>query len=115
MLDLNRIINIDETPVFLELVVDKADELKGAKNAIIKEGGNYKSHVTVILAVTSSCNKLPSVLIFKGMPIKNNEKRYNKLDVLRKKIFISFQENDWVNDIIFKEWIDLVFYCMNKN
>lgn len=56
--NLNRIINIDETPVFLELVSDKTYEEKGAKNVIIKAGSNYKKHVTVILAITASGNKL---------------------------------------------------------
>ena len=49
---------IDETPVFLELVSDKTYEEKGAKNVIIKAGSNYKKHVTVILAITASGNKL---------------------------------------------------------
>ena len=56
--NLNRIINIDETPVFLELVSDKTYEEKGPKNVIIKAGSNYKKHVTVILAITASGNKL---------------------------------------------------------
>ena len=82
----------------------------------IKAGGNYKNHVTVILAVTGSGNKLPPILIFKGKSDKINERRYNKLDVVRnKKIFIFFQENAWVNDSIFKNWIDLVFKEHEKN
>ena len=32
--NLDRLINIDETPVFLELVNDKTYEVKGAKNVI---------------------------------------------------------------------------------
>lgn len=71
--NLNRIVNIDETPVFLELVSDKTYDVKGAKNVIIKAGGNYKNHVTIILAVTGSRNKLPPILIFKGRQDKINE------------------------------------------
>jgi hypothetical protein len=38
------------------------------------------------------------------------------LDVVRnKKIFIFFQENAWVNDNIFQNWIDLVFIEHAKN
>ena len=81
--NLNRIINIDETPVFLELVADKTFEKKGTKNIIIKTNGYEKYHVTIILAITAGGNKLPPVIIFKGLPDKNNEKRYNKLEVVK--------------------------------
>ena len=38
------------------------------------------------------------------------------MDVVRnKKIFIFFQENAWVNDNIFQNWIDLVFIEHEKN
>ena len=69
---MNRIINVDETPIYLEFFTDKTYNKKGAKEVIIKTNGNEKKHVTVILAVSSSGIKLPPVSIFKGMPDKNN-------------------------------------------
>jgi hypothetical protein len=50
---------------------------------------------------------LPPVIIFKGIPDKNNEKRYNNLDVVKnRRILIFFQNKAWVNDAIFKKWFD---------
>lgn len=49
------------------------------------------------------------------MPDKNNEKRYNKLEVVKnKRILIFFQENGWIIDYIFKKWIDNVYLDHEK-
>lgn len=107
---MNRIINVDETPIYLEFFTDKTYNKKGAKEVIIKTNGNEKKHVTVILAVSASGKKLPSVLIFKGKSNKNNEKRYNRLNVVKnKRILIFFQENGWINDSIFKKRFDNIY------
>ena len=96
--------------MFLELADDKTFEQKGAKNIIIKTNGYEKSHVTLILAISAGGNKLPPVIIFKGTPDKNNEKRYNKLEVVKdKRILVFFQNNAWVNDAIFKKWLDCIY------
>ena len=53
---------------------------------------------------------MPPVIIFKGKPDKNKEKRYNNLDVVKnRRILIFFQNNAWVNDAIFKKWLDSVY------
>ena len=67
------------------MIADKTYEKKGAKNVIINTCGNDKNHVTVILPITSGGNNLPPILIFKGKQNKNNEKSYNKLDVVKNK------------------------------
>lgn len=64
------------------------------KEIIINTHGNEKNHITVILAITGKDNKLPSVLIFKGIIDKTNEKRYNTLDIVKqKRIYIFCQDN----------------------
>lgn len=88
--NLNRIINIDETPVFLEFGEDKTFEKKGTKNILIKTNGYEKSHVTILLAISAGGNKLPPVIIFKGISDKNNEKRYNKLEVVKNRRILIF-------------------------
>lgn len=42
------IINIDETPVYLELNPDKTYNIKRAKDLIIETKGSEKKHVTII-------------------------------------------------------------------
>ena len=116
IIDLNRIINVDETPVFSELIPDKTYNIKGAKNVIIDTNGNEKKHVTLILAISGGGVKLAPVLVFKGKTDKNNEKRYNTLNVVKdKRIFIYFQDNGWINDFIFKKWIDNIFLDYQNN
>ena len=108
--NLNRIINVDETPVFLELIPDKTYNIKGAKEVIIDTKGNEKKHVTVILSVTGGGVKLPPVIVFKEKCDKKNEKRYSALDVVKdKRIFIYFQDNAWINDYIFLKWLDNIY------
>ena len=76
--------------MFLELVEDKTFEKKGGKNIIIKTNGYEKNHFTIILAISAGGNKLPPVIIFKGTPDKNNEKRYNKLEIVKEKRILVF-------------------------
>ena len=103
--NLNRIVNVDETPVFLEIISNNTYNKKGEKEVIINTHENEKHHITVILTITGKGNKLPPVIIFKGKIDKSNEKRYNKLDVVKQnRVYIFCQENGWVNDYIFKKW-----------
>ena len=41
--NINRIINVDETPIYLELIPDKAYNLKGEKEVIIEKKGQEKN------------------------------------------------------------------------
>ncbi len=43
ILELNRIINVDKTPVYLELIPKQAYNIKGAKYVIIYTKGNEKN------------------------------------------------------------------------
>jgi hypothetical protein len=64
--DYNRLINVDETPIFLEMYSNKTIDVKGAKNVIVNTYGNEKKHVTCILAIAGGGKKLIPTLIFKG-------------------------------------------------
>jgi len=109
--DYNRLINVDETPIFLEMYSNKTIDVKGAKNVIVNTYGNEKKHVTCILAIAGGGKKLIPTLIFKGEPDKNIEQRYQQLDVVKnKKIKIYCQANAWCNDYIFHKWLKDVFY-----
>ena len=100
--NLNRIVNVEKTPEFLELISSNTYNKKGEKEVIINMHGNEKHHIIVILTITGKGNKLPLFINFKDKIDKTNEKRYNKLDVVKQKRVIFCQENGWVNDYIFK-------------
>jgi len=48
------IINMDETPVFFDLVPNKTVSVKGSKSVIVRTSGSDKKHVTVMLAVAAN-------------------------------------------------------------
>ena len=88
---------------------------KRSKNVTTKKSGNDKNYATVILFIYNGGNKFPLVLIFKGKSNKNNENTYNKLGLVKnKRILIIFQENAWVNNAIFKKWIDSIYLEYEK-
>ena len=94
--DYDRIINIDETPIFFEMTTDKTYNKKGAKVVSIETKGNEKKLITCVLAVSASGKKLIPTLIFKGGRDGNLEARYKNLEcVNNKKIVIYFQYNAW--------------------
>jgi len=108
--DLDRIVNIDETPIFFEMTTDKTYNKKGAKVVSIETKGNEKKLITCVLAVSASGKKLIPTLIFKGGRDGNLEARYKNLECVKnKKIVIYFQYNAWCDEAIFKKWVKDVY------
>ena len=64
--DDNLINNMDETPVYFDLVPGKTVNEKGAKSVLIQTTGNEKRHYMVVLAVSANGDVLPPMIIFKG-------------------------------------------------
>ena len=72
--------------------------------------------MTLILTISEGGVKFTPVLVFKGKTDKNNEKRYNTLKVVKdKRILIYFRDNGWINDFIFKKWIDIIYLDYQNN
>ena len=108
--DYDRIVNIDETPIFFEMTTDKTYNKKGAKVVSIETKGNEKKLITCVLAVSASGKKLTPTLIFKGGRDGNLEARYKNLECVKnKKIVIYFQYNAWCDEAIFKKWVKDVY------
>ena len=108
--DYDRLVNIDETPIFFEMTTDKTYNKKGAKVVSIETKGNEKKLITCVLAVSASGKKLIPTLIFKGGRDGNLEARYKNLDCVKnKKIVIYFQYNAWCDESIFKKWVKDVY------
>lgn len=73
------IINMDETPCYLEMGFDTTLEFTGKKNVDILSSGLNRYRVSVILAVVGSGFKLPPLKILKGEPGKTIEKELRGL------------------------------------
>ena len=60
------IINMDETPVWFDMPVKQAVDVKGKKQVVMVKQGNNRQKVTVVLACAADGTKLPPVVIAKG-------------------------------------------------
>ncbi|KFD60488.1 hypothetical protein M514_27324 [Trichuris suis] len=57
--------NIDETPVFLDMVRNRTVERKGKKWILVRSTGHGKTHFTVVLSCLANRMKLKPMVIFK--------------------------------------------------
>jgi len=109
--DHDRIVNIDETPIYFEMTSDKTVNKKGAKIISVETKGNEKKLISCILACSAGGKKLIPALIFKGGRDGNLETKYSNLEVVKnKKIVIYFQNNAWCDEYIFKRWVKDVYF-----
>ncbi len=58
--------NMDETPVYFDLVPNKVVDRVGVRSCIVRTTGAEKRHITVALTVTANGEMLPPFIIFKG-------------------------------------------------
>ena len=71
--------NMDETPVYMDMLPRNTVNKKGEKQVIIKSTGHEKSRYTVVLAVMADGTKLPPMIIFKRKTKPpGNYKNYDK-------------------------------------
>jgi hypothetical protein len=62
---LNRIGNMDETPMYFDMQSSQTVDTKGVKTVQIKTTGHEKTHFTVVLPCMVDGGKLPPMVIFK--------------------------------------------------
>ena len=58
--------NMDETPVYFDLVPSKTIDMVGTKSCIIRSTEAEKRHIMVVLTITADGSILPPMVIFKG-------------------------------------------------
>ena len=113
---LNRIVNIDETPIFFENPDTKTVDIKGNKEVIINTDGNENRRISVVLTVCSDGSKLSPYCIFEGEKEKRTEKELNDLEIIKsKKMFAVCQKNAWCDTEIFQRWYEEVFLNYEKS
>ena len=115
--DLDQIANIDETPLFMNIISKKTIAKIGSKEVIINTHGQERVHVTAILWIVADGTKLPPMLVFKGISGGRVEKRIQKHSLVKdRKIFAYCQPKAWNNEYIMRVWISEVWrkYCYFK-
>jgi hypothetical protein len=97
--ELFEIGNMDETPVFFDMVGNLTIEERDAKTVQIQTTGNEKNHFTCVLTVLADGIKLPSIVIFKGKKIPKN---------LPSEIIVLMHPKGWMDESGMKTWFDKV-------
>ena len=115
-----KVINMDETPCYLEMGFDTTIDFVGNKNIEIETTGRSHYRVTCILSIVGDGTKLPPLIILKGEPGKYIETMLKKLEYVKNKnMYVLCQEDGWCTTSIFKEWIKNIYipyqnYIMEK-
>ena len=88
------IINMDETPVYLDMFSDTTIDFVGAENVSIVTTGREKYRLTVLLSICANGWKLPPLVVVKGESGKTIENKLRKLDFCQKEqIFVYTQKS----------------------
>ena len=89
--------NMDETPVYFDLIPNKTIDRVGTKSCIVRSTGSEKRHITVVLTVRAIGCMLPPMIIFKG-------KRALKLNV-PEGVVVAVQEKAWMDQKLVEDYI----------
>ena len=92
--------NMDETPLYFDIVPSRILEQKGKKSIIVRTTGSEKRHLTVTLCVLHDGDVLPALAIFKGK---------RPLQIRAQDVFVRTQEKAWMDENLMLDWIDLVW------
>ena len=65
-------------PCYIENPGNETIDIKGDKNINIKIFGKEKCHITIVLRIITSWEKLPPLLILKDKPWKKKENELRK-------------------------------------
>ena len=93
--------NMDETPVYFDLVPGKTINQVGAKSCIIRSTGAEKRHITAVLTVTADGTMLPPMIIFKG-------KRCLKLTA-PEGVLICVQQKAWMDAELMEQYLEHIW------
>ena len=69
--DEGNILNMDETPLYLNMVPNKVIAKKGDKNVVERTQNQERIRITCLLTICADGDKLPPYIIFKGKNINN--------------------------------------------
>lgn len=93
---MDAIINMDETPIWVDMPGTTTIEKVGTKTVTMKSTGHEKSRLTVMLAAKADGTKLSPVVLFKGVrPPK----------VIPSGIIVKMTPNAWANEDVVKFWV----------
>lgn len=98
---LAQIGNMDETPVFFDMLSNRTVETKGTKTVLVKSTGHEKTKFSVVLSCMADGTKLKPMVIFK-------RKTMPKIK-FPDGVFVHVHENGWMDQTGVKLWIENVW------
>ncbi|KFD71435.1 hypothetical protein M514_16367 [Trichuris suis] len=98
---LGNVGNMDETPIFFDVIGNRTVDSKGTKSVVVKSSGHERTHFTVVLSCLTTGMKLKPMVIFK-------RKRRPKED-FPSGAFVHFHENGWTDEQGVRLWIDNIW------
>ena len=106
---------MDETPCFLDMIMDTTVDFVGKKNIEVITCGKEKYKISIILSVTGDGYKLPPFVIIKGEEGKTVEKKLNNLYYVKNgDVFVHCQKDGWYTSGLFCQWIREIFIPYQK-
>ena len=96
----DMIINMDETPMYFDMVPEKTISKKGRKEVRVRLSGAEKRKLTVTLTCTGDGEMLPALEIFKG---KRKLKFKSPHDV-----HVTVQAKGWMDGDVMLRWFKAV-------
>ncbi|KAG7364517.1 DDE superfamily endonuclease [Nitzschia inconspicua] len=105
--NLDVVLNMDQTPVFLSMQPKRTLNLRGETTVNGRKTSNSTNRVTASLAVSASGLKLKPMLIFKGTPNGHIARRELPALPQRNELVMVCQEAAWQDDNNMAKWIDL--------
>ena len=99
---LSLIGNADQTPLTFDMPAVSTIDFSGTSSISIKTTGHEKNHFTVMLACMADGTKLKPYIIFKRKTAAKNVE-------FPTGIIVRFQQKGWMDDALFRDWIDIVW------
>ena len=109
--DKNNIFNMEERPIYFEMVTKTTITKIGTKSLNVKTHGGEHLRITVMLAIGAKGIRLPSLVVFKGKKDAVKEERLQKyIKKNNRKIIALCQDNAWADREIFIKWLNYAFF-----
>ena len=96
--------NMNETPVFFDMVPLKCIAAKGTKECMVLTLGGEKKHLTVVLSAAGDGKMLPPMIIFKG----KTDRTFSDLNIPAGFI-VKTKEKAWMDDDLMKVWVENIW------
>lgn len=103
-IDYRLLWNMDETPVYFDIVPGKTIEVRGKKTVKVRTTGLEKRHLTVVLSCTANGDLLPPMIIFKGKTDRSIRGLKAPAGVI-----VAYQQKGWMDGDLMLKWIDGVW------